>query len=188
MKPLAPTCRMCLIRDDLTTVWCEVTSSVRNKSSEEDSGEELTTNSKSTESSETSGTKIDQEILLCLRPIRNGGKKVDESMRFVSTKNSELPLNSPRNIAEESVSSNSNSAGMNRDSDSTLTRNNPNNSSSSSLNQKKRPPKKRSPTTTVNSSLEPNQKRTKQDSSVNGLHVSETDVVESLILMNKSWQ
>lgn len=188
MKPLAPTCRMCLIRDDLTTVWCEVTSSVRNKSSEEDSGEELTTNSKSTESSETSGTKIDQEILLCLRPIRNGGKKVDESMRFVSMKNSELPLNSPRNIAEESVSSNSNSAGMNRDSDSTLTRNNPNNSSSSSLNQKKRPPKKRSPTTTVNSSLEPNQKRTKQDSSVNGLHVSETDVVESLILMNKSWQ
>merc|ERR1711957_349870 len=39
-KPLAPTCRMCLIRDDLTTVWCEVTSSIRNKSSDEDAWEE----------------------------------------------------------------------------------------------------------------------------------------------------
>merc|ERR1712238_422888 len=70
-KAHAPTCRMWLIRDDLTTVWCEVTSSIRNKSSDEDTREEKPTNSKFTESSDVSGTNIDQELLLCLRPIRN---------------------------------------------------------------------------------------------------------------------
>ena len=38
-QKLAPTCRLCLIRDDLTTVWCEVTSSIRDRSLDEE-GEE----------------------------------------------------------------------------------------------------------------------------------------------------
>merc|ERR1711957_738848 len=66
-KPIAPTCRIRLIRDDLTTVWCEVTSSIRNKSFDEDAGEDKALSSKSTENNEISGTKLDQELLLCLR-------------------------------------------------------------------------------------------------------------------------
>jgi len=195
-KPLAPTCRMCLIRDDLTTVWCEVTSSIRNKSSDEDTGEEKPANSKSTESSDVSGTNIDQELLLCLRPIRNGGKKVDESLRFVPLEKHQLRATSPRYSTETWVSASSYSADTNKekegDSGRTVIRNNSNNNLSACLKQelnKKRPPKKRPLVKGVNSySDTPTQKRTKHDSTANGTNASETDVVESLMLMNKSSQ
>merc|ERR1711935_343667 len=91
---------MWLIREGLTTGWCEVTSSVRNKSSDDDTGGEKATNSKSTESSDASASKVDQEILLCLRPIRNGGKEVDESLRFLPLKKSQVPINSSSNTEE----------------------------------------------------------------------------------------
>jgi len=192
-KPLAPTCRMCLIRNDLTTVWCEVTSSVRNKSSDEDAGEEKAT-TKSAEISDVFGTKIDQELLLCLRPIRNGGKKVDESLRFVQMKKCQLPTTSSSDSKEAWVSASSYSVDTNNQKkgnpERTLSRNNSNNNSSASLNHKKRPPKKRPLFASVNSySDSPNQKkRTKHDNTDNGPNASETDVVESLMLMNKSSQ
>jgi hypothetical protein len=79
---------VCLIRDDLTTIWCEVTSSIRTKDVPEDLDK----------SSDELGTSIDQlptssesdsiplvetkELLLCLRPIRDGDKKVDAKYRF----------------------------------------------------------------------------------------------------------
>mmetsp|Transcript_41652 Transcript_41652/g.42456 ORF Transcript_41652/g.42456 Transcript_41652/m.42456 type:complete len:800 (+) Transcript_41652:114-2513(+) len=188
-KPLAPTCRMWLIRDDLTTVWCEVTSSIRNKSSDEDTGEEKPTNLKSTESSDVSGTNIDQELLLCLRPIRNGAKKVDESLRFVPLNEHQLPTTSPRESTEAWVSGNSSSANTNKETEGhsvrTVARTNSNNNLSASSKQelnKKRPPKKRPLVTNVHSHSDvQTPKRPKHDS-------SETDVVESLMLMNKSSQ
>jgi len=195
-KPLAPTCRMWLIRDDLTTVWCEVTSSIRNKSSDEDIGEDKPTNSKSTESSDVSGTNIDQELLLCLRPIRNGGKKVDESLRFVPLNEHQLSTTSPRDRTETWVSASSYSANTNKEKEGlsvrTVARNDSNNNLSSSLKQelnKKRPPKKR-PIVTGDHSYSDIQtpKRPKHDSAASSSNTSETDVVESLMLMNKSSQ
>jgi hypothetical protein len=192
---------MCLIRDDLTTVWCEVTSSIRNEMSGEDTGDEKATNSESAESSDgVSGIKIDQELLLCLRPIRNG-KKVDESLRFVPLTKHQFPTTptSSRDCTEAWVSASSYSADTSKeekgDSDRTLIKDNLNNNSESSLKQelnKKRPPKKR-PLVTVDDSYNdapPTEKRTKHDSSANGPNASETEksVVESLMFLNKSSQ
>lgn len=112
-KPLAPTCNVCLIRDDLTTIWCEVTSSIRTRSlKEEDESNPFSdtissavmTTTTSLESSEEKGTEsvpsqpsgADEikELLLCLRPIRDGEEKVDESLRFatVPTSSTSLPI------------------------------------------------------------------------------------------------
>jgi len=184
-KPLAPTCRMCLIRVDLTTVWCEVTSSIRNKSSDEDVGDIKATNSKSTESSEPSGP--DQEILLCLRPIRNSSKKVDESFRFVPLTQQ---VSSVQDMSDPWVSLSSggetNKARFNSDGDFTQ-----NNSKQQELN-KKRPPKKRLLATGVDAyknNSEPKRAKT-ENTNQQGPNASETEksVVESLMLMNKSSQ
>lgn len=200
-KPLVPTRRMCLIRDDLTTVWCEVTSSIRNKSSDEDTGDEKATDSESVESSDgVSGIKIEQELLLCLRPIRNG-KKVDESLRFVPLTKHQFPTTptSPRDCTEAWVSASSYSADTSKegkgDSDRTLCKDDSNSNSEASLKQelnKKRPPKKR-PLVTGDDSYNdapPTEKRTKHDSTANSPDASETEksVVESLMFLNKSSQ
>lgn len=103
-KPLAPTCNVCLIRSNLTKLWCEVTSSIRNQSSgdDDDDSEDLTnstldksgqpksssTGSKTSKSSASTSEdtpppkEIIKEILLCLRPIRDGDNEVDASLRF----------------------------------------------------------------------------------------------------------
>jgi PAS domain S-box-containing protein len=104
-KPLAPTCNICLIRNDLTTLWCEVTSSVRTREPEEEYDESSEVDSRkpppsqpdaSRASSVTNETEVEvlaskpeekegvKEILLCLRPIRDGDEKVDPAFRFVS--------------------------------------------------------------------------------------------------------
>jgi len=100
-KPLAPTCNICLICEDLTTIWCEVTSSIRTRSLKDEIGEGnqpvssmgTSSNGKSTKSSfnlseESLDTNKDEikELLLCLRPIRDGEEKVSESLRFLPKK------------------------------------------------------------------------------------------------------
>lgn len=167
---------MCLIRDDLTTVWCEVTSSIRKKSSDEDGLEDKAMNSKSTESSDASGGKQDQELLLCLRPIRNSTKKVDESFRFIPP-------------AKQVASSVDAVSGGDTSKDEKKVP-----KISSSLKQqemnKKRPPKKRLHSTNIDPSQH-QQKRIKAEAGTNqGPNASETEksVVESLMLMNKSAQ
>ncbi len=175
---------MCLIRDDLTTVWCEVTSSIRNKSSDEDGLEEKAMNSKSTESSDTSGAKQDQELLLCLRPIRNSTKKVDESFRFIPLAKQSA---TPKDNADGLVSGGETNKGVKGDKN--VTKNSANNESASMKQHelyKKRPPKKRLLATNADSS---NQKRPKTEGN-QGPNASETEksVVESLMLMNKSAQ
>lgn len=91
---------MCLIRDDLTSLWCEVTSSIRTRIVEDDISEENTSSfsaklgpnkgrkgfgSKSTVSSDDVSEEVKshevKEILLCLRPIRDGDQ-VDPKLRF----------------------------------------------------------------------------------------------------------
>lgn len=92
-KPLAPTCNICLIRDDQTTIWCEVTSSIRTRSLNDEMVEFNPTPSSRPKASESDQSKqIDEdgvspdeqvkELLLCLRPIREGDEKVLEEMRF----------------------------------------------------------------------------------------------------------
>mmetsp|Transcript_28092 Transcript_28092/g.46512 ORF Transcript_28092/g.46512 Transcript_28092/m.46512 type:complete len:794 (+) Transcript_28092:229-2610(+) len=105
-KPLAPTCNICLIRDDLTTIWCEVTSSIRTRSLKDEAedanppalalpqakgSKSSKTGSSDDASDEKQESKQQQpdeikELLLCLRPIRDGEQKVDESMRFTPVK------------------------------------------------------------------------------------------------------
>lgn len=113
-KPLAPTCNICLIRNDLTTVWCEVTSSVRTREPDEavdaNLQEPTTTPADDNDADDPQGTTrvsgasqasaggesfpeesqprrrpapVVKELLLCLRPIRDGDERVDEKYRFV---------------------------------------------------------------------------------------------------------
>lgn len=94
-KPLAPTCTICLIREDLTTIWCEVTSSIRTRSLKEESIDIMPSDNKESKSSNPSyseeaddNSKDDvKELLLCLRPIRDGDEKVDATLRFRPVKN-----------------------------------------------------------------------------------------------------
>lgn len=102
-KPLAPTCNICVIRKDLSTVWCEVTSSIRTRNTEDDeSGEALSslTGSGTKTSSSESGSADEQqqdnkpssthELLLCFRPIRDGEEEVGEELRFVPPEKMEI--------------------------------------------------------------------------------------------------
>ena len=93
-KPLAPACNICLIRDDLTTIWCEVTSSIRTRCLKEEAPDDfspLGLNAASTSQAKDSKSCDDaddiskedvKELLLCLRPIRDGDEKVGEEFRF----------------------------------------------------------------------------------------------------------
>jgi len=94
-KPLAPTCNICLIRDDLTTIWCEVTSSIRTRSLNDEMDEfnpvipaRPKIAGEIDESKQIDGEDVVvqdvqvKELLLCLRPIREGDEKVSEKMRF----------------------------------------------------------------------------------------------------------
>lgn len=109
-KTIAPTCNVCLIRNDLTTIWCEVTSSLRTKDNDDEEGDanswteakkppqlfrsgesasvKLETEEASMHGSEEAVPAVKnaipqvKEILLCLRPIRDGDGKTDESNRF----------------------------------------------------------------------------------------------------------
>ncbi len=98
-RPLAPTCNICLIRADLTTIWCEVTSSIRTRSLDEDDPDaasvtvsepskekkqknSLPNNINEVQQPDQEPAKI-KELLLCLRPIRDGEERVSEDLRFI---------------------------------------------------------------------------------------------------------
>jgi len=106
--PLAPACNIWLIRNDLTTIWCEVTSSVKRSTCDKSSSEcdmdiemgepdfkkqsssmSSLANDTSVKASEEGGepAKESREFLLCLRPIRDNPEKVEETFRFRSSKN-----------------------------------------------------------------------------------------------------
>ena len=103
-KPLAPTCNVCLIRDDLSTIWCEVTSSIRTRSLSDEAADTQVSNNVATKPNPSNATSAEtvvsnygtsenktenaqadssvKELLLCLRPIREGEEKVTEELRF----------------------------------------------------------------------------------------------------------
>jgi hypothetical protein len=108
---VAPTCTICLVRKDLTTIWCEVTSSIRtveppakeNAEFSSDDGKSgksggISKNAKSEEESSPSEPEVlAKELLLCLRPIRDGKTKVDGKLMFgVSRETSPSTAESPK--------------------------------------------------------------------------------------------
>jgi len=194
-KTVAPTCRMCIIRKDMTTMWCEVTSSIRTRTLEHESPDSQSSSSLSETDDAPKPVEV-KELLLCLRPIGDGEKKVDESLRFVSPKNNStegVSQLSPEGIFssssgyvknEDKMSSEKTSSGGGLNSNSTS-------SSqldySSSLEQSKGPPKKRP--LTFDGEENPQTKRSKSkadDSQSPHSPDTEKSVVESLMLMNKS--
>jgi hypothetical protein len=175
-KPLAPACRMCLIRQDLTTIWCEVTSSIGTRLVEVESPD-FPSASKSGAPSEDTPVAVKEEVmelLLCIRPIRDGEKKVDESLRFVAPKSVEQA------DAEGLVSSSSVDPNMPGSSSGS--------GSLSNQDQPKRPPKKRPHQTPVEEAAQQKKKKQKTDGTNTSSCDTEKSVVESLMLMNKSSQ
>ena len=93
-KPVAPTCDICVIRKDLSTIWCEVSSSIRTRTLDDDGGAEGIVSAGTKMSVSENSNGIDQaksssdvhELLLCFRPIRDGKEGVREELRFVPPK------------------------------------------------------------------------------------------------------
>mmetsp|Transcript_7367 Transcript_7367/g.10525 ORF Transcript_7367/g.10525 Transcript_7367/m.10525 type:complete len:252 (-) Transcript_7367:125-880(-) len=221
-KPLAPTCNVCLIRDDLTTIWCEVTSSMRTRSLQEDTdpmvetpistspvttttglsstsgnssggGSKTPTGPASPSPSPPSDSVTDQskdeikELLLCLRPLRDGEEKVDESFRFVpATVTSSDPSDSQQETGTSTITTGSSTpnasstAGSGHSaSNSAADSNGSTNSADSAtkISGKVRPPKKRRIVTTGSDNNSPNKKSRVSTA-------TEKSVVESLMLMS----
>jgi len=192
-KPLAPTCRLCLIREDLSTVWCEVTSSLRTRSPEEDQQESQTNESKGSVNVAIDSPKATvKEVLLCLRPIRDGEKKVDESLRFVAP---QTASSEEVGLVEGQVSSSSgaiDSSGPDKgssDKTSSGDGSNTNSTSSDPTDAPKRPPKKRpmgSNQTEDKSMVSGKKAKVAHSMTAHPASDTEKSVVESLMLMNKS--
>merc|ERR1712183_979496 len=118
-----------------------------------------------------------KELLLCLRPIQDGEKNVDESLRFVPQKEKVDPETSlHQDQVEGMVSSSSGDASKQEKSPG---------SGSNNTNQdaKKKPPKKR-----VLPISEGAQKKKQKSNGSKNASDTEKSVVESLMLMNKSSQ
>jgi hypothetical protein len=199
---------MCLIRDDLTTLWCEVTSSIRTRTLDEEPSDTLSQLTPPAESGtaspvESMPTKVEvKELLLCLRPIGDGEKKVDESLRFVSPvrfqgSNEETSPSGHGPAADNMVSSSSAEHNNKDDNGNMFSSEYASKGNSVSLQVKaNRPPKKRPPRpqedsdgSTEDEDPTPTKKRRSSKSdgrgSANAVDAHQS-VVESLMLMNKS--
>lgn len=196
---------MYLIRDDLTTLLCEVTSSIRTHTVDEEPSDTLSQSSPPAESGtanpiECMAPKVEvKELLLCLRPIGDGKKKADESLRFVSPVkfegiNAEASPSSPSPAADNMVSSSSAEHNDNMLSAKDASEYAFKGKSTSSL--VNRPPKKRPPRpqedcsgSTEHEDPTPTKRRKSSKSdgrvSANAVEADERGV-ESLMLMNKS--
>jgi hypothetical protein len=163
----------------------------------EDETSDEKSNVKSSGSTDTAGPKLEQkEVLLCLRPIRDGDK-VDESLRFAPPTRSEATLSAAlfNDPIVSSSSGGNNTQDDKADSD-RISSSAPSNQSfskatGSSLKEKKRPPKKRALKSTNADDFPTHEdvpkKRTKTDVRGHSSNSSDTEksVVESLMLMNK---
>ena len=76
-RPMAPSRNVCMIRSDLSTIWCEMTSSVRTSLPQDDTEK----GSVSKEDCVQEHEELRKEILLCFRPIQEG-EKVSSDLRF----------------------------------------------------------------------------------------------------------
>ncbi|KAL7538138.1 hypothetical protein ACHAXR_008318 [Thalassiosira sp. AJA248-18] len=123
-RPLAPACNVRLIRNDLSTIWCELTSSIRTRplndghkdpsvvppSQLKQGGNQKMDSSESAVSSDSG--QEEKELLLCFRPIREG-EEVGEELRFCPkvsvSENADGSEGSPASSDEPKVSSSANS-------------------------------------------------------------------------------
>lgn len=83
-RPLAPGCIVRLICKDLTTIWCEVTASIRTRTRNDEDSELgiIDLNPKSVAKlTEDEMEEEEKEVLICFRPILKG-EKVEEDLRF----------------------------------------------------------------------------------------------------------
>ena len=125
-KPLAPTCNVCVIRKDMSTIWCEVTSSIcalmDDETEEGDSntaGNSLgkvpsSSDNSSSEAAREKPPKEVHELLLCFRPIRDGEAKAPEALRFVPPAAEEKKAQEQDNSVDQNsntITSNSGSSG-----------------------------------------------------------------------------
>lgn len=70
--PLAPAFIICLIRKDLSKVWCELTASVRTRSMSDDFEPTLKKSRSDSSSKQSEMSEASKELLLCFRPITEG--------------------------------------------------------------------------------------------------------------------
>ena len=109
-KPLAPTCTICLIRKDMTPIWCEVTSSIRTVEIPQEpisldggsddgrsrkSGTKVGTKSEDESTPSEPEVPPEKELLLCLRPIRDGEVKMKGKLGFGGICKKKSPPTSP---------------------------------------------------------------------------------------------
>jgi len=82
-RPLAPGCNVCLIRNDLSTIWCELTSSIRTRRFNDEDSELGIIDHNPKPAAEVLAEEpiAEKELLLCFRPILEG-RKVGEEFRF----------------------------------------------------------------------------------------------------------
>lgn len=154
---------MSLIRKDLTTVLCEVTCSIRTAVPEEEPQDPASMNATSSVNCTVDGSATpQQELLLCLRPIRDGDKKADRSLAFVYPATCEtVEMETDGEKSPVPVGS-----ALGEDGKPLL----------------KKPPKKR----TLPKSSNMGSKTKKKKKSDANASETEKSVVESLMLMNKS--
>eukprot|EP00588_Corethron_pennatum_P012090 CAMPEP_0194279014 /NCGR_PEP_ID=MMETSP0169-20130528/13005_1 /TAXON_ID=218684 /ORGANISM="Corethron pennatum, Strain L29A3" /LENGTH=870 /DNA_ID=CAMNT_0039023357 /DNA_START=292 /DNA_END=2904 /DNA_ORIENTATION=+ len=104
-RQFAPTCSICMIRSDRTTVWCEVTSSIRTRCLKTEADDAISPLDKPLqkvgkgsflpcEEEPPQETIMMKELLLCLRPIREGEQGLPESA---------MQVKKPAETAEKAV-------------------------------------------------------------------------------------
>jgi hypothetical protein len=76
-RPMAPSRYVCVIRSDLRTIWCELTSSIRTNVTQDVERSVVSREGSVKEKPD----ELEKELLLCLRPIQEG-EKASPDLRF----------------------------------------------------------------------------------------------------------
>lgn len=79
-RPMAPSRNVCLIRSDLTSIWCELTSSIRTSIALPDDADRGSVSKEGSVEPEEP-EQLEKEILLCFRPIQEG-EQISSDLRF----------------------------------------------------------------------------------------------------------
>jgi len=206
-RPLAPTCNVTLIRNDLSTILCEVTSSIRTRSLFDENCDSamlpggvtnpgdkfnVTKDKKDNSSarndnllgnSETGDLK---ELLLCLRPIRDGEERVGEDFRFTPRTEERLATNETEGGKSSKVISDDNVTGSKGSSNGKgieFSASNPTIPKALKFEHNKNRPMKKRPLTSglgVTNTKETGNQKMRTNPSID----AEKSVVESLMLMS----
>jgi len=80
-RPMAPSRNVCLIRSDMSSIWCELTSSIRTSIALPEDTERGSVSKEGSVEQPEEPEQLEKEILLCFRPIQEG-EKVSSDLRF----------------------------------------------------------------------------------------------------------